>query len=276
MSTASTGWHVDDDLLAAYARGDVDDAHAFSVEAHLVACERCQAALRRHVDLERIERGWLDVVDALDAPRPRPVEALLVRVGVRPHVARLLAATPSLTASWLGAVAIALAVAVAGAHGGDRGVALFLCLAALAPVAGVAATFGRGIDPTHELSLAAPMSSVRLLLLRSVAVVTATLAVTAVAAIALPGVGWTAAAWLLPALGLTLASLALSTYVAPATAFGTVTGVWLAAVIAGAAKPDDALAAFDGAVQPVFACIIAAATLVLVRRRESLDGWSTR
>jgi hypothetical protein len=269
-------WHVDDELLAAYARGDVDAAHAYSVEAHVVECADCQAAVASLVAPDRLEATWLDVVDALDAPRPRPVEALLARIGVAPHVARLLAATPSLTASWLGAVAIALAVAVVGAHHGDRGIALFLCLSALAPVAGVAATFTRGIDPTHELSLAAPTSSVRLLLLRTVAVVGATLVLTAIAAATLPGLGWTAVAWLLPALGLTIASLALATYVAPPTAFGVVAGVWLAVVIASAAEPGDALAAFDGAGQLACAAITAAAGLVLTQRREALDGWWSR
>ena len=42
MSTAS--WHVEGSRLAAYARGDVDDAEAFSVEAHIVGCASCQAA----------------------------------------------------------------------------------------------------------------------------------------------------------------------------------------------------------------------------------------
>jgi hypothetical protein len=276
MSQSHSTWHVDDELLAAYARGDVDAAHAYSVEAHVVECAACQAAVATLVAPARLEANWLDVVDALDAPRPGPVEALLTRVGVPSHLARLLAATPSLTVSWLGAVAIALAVAVLGAHHGDRGVAVFLCLAALAPVAGVAATFTRGIDPTHELSLAAPTSSVRLLLLRTVAVVSATLVLTAIAAVTLPGLGWTAAAWLVPALGLTLASLALATYLAPPTAFGLVAGVWVAAVIASAAKPGDALVAFDGAVQLAFALISAAAALVLVQRRQALDGWWAR
>jgi hypothetical protein len=269
-------WHVGDELLVAYARGDVDAANAYSVEAHVVACHACQAAVATLVAPERLDANWLEIVDALDAPRPRFAEVLLVRIGVAPHVARLLAATPSLTVSWLGAVAIALAVAVAGAHQGERGVVLFLCVAALAPVAGVAATFARGIDPTHELSLAAPMSSVRLLLLRTVAVVGATLVLTAVGAVTLPGLTWTAAAWLLPALGLTLASLALSTYVAHTTAFGTVAGLWLAATIAGAVKPGDALAVFDGVAQLAFAGVIAAAAVVLVQRREALDGWSAR
>lgn len=274
MSAAT--WHVDADLLADYARGDVDAAHAFSVEAHLVECATCQAALGRHADRDRLDDTWLDIVDTLDAPRPRAIEALLIRLGVSDATARLLAATPSLTLSWLAAVAIALAVAVAGAYQGDRGVAVFLCIAALAPVAGVAATFGRGLDPTHELGLAAPMSSVRLLLLRTVAVVSTTIALTLVAALALPGLSLTAAAWLLPALGLTLASLALATYVSHTAAFAGVALVWIAATIASAARPETALSVFDGAGQLVFAAVIAVAAVVLVRRREALDGWSDR
>jgi hypothetical protein len=188
----------------------------------------------------------------------------------------LLAATPSLTVSWLGAVLIALAVGVVGARQGERGVALFLCVAALAPVAGVAATFARGIDPTHELSLAAPFSSMRLLLLRTVAVLSLTLSLTVICSLALPGVGWEAAAWLLPALGLTLASLALATYIPHTVAFGAVTGLWLAATVAAAVRPGDALAVFDGTAQLVCVGVIAAGALVLTLRREALDGWSAR
>lgn len=271
-----TAWHVEGPLLAAYARGDVDDADAFSVEAHIIDCETCQAQVRTVVDPARLEDGWLEVVDTLDLPRAGFVERGLAKLGVASHVARLLAATPSLTLSWLGALAVALAVAVAGAHQGERGLTLFLCVAALAPVAGVAASFARGIDPTHELSLAAPMSSVRLLLLRTVAVLGTTLVLTAAGALALPGLGWTAVAWLLPALGLTLASLALSTYIAHTTAFATVTGIWIAATIAGAVRPGDALAAFDGTVQLVFVAVVAVGAVVLVRRRDALDGWSAR
>ncbi len=274
MSTAP--WHIDRALLAAYARGEVDDADAFSVEAHIVNCGSCQAAASAAVVPTRMDANWLEIEDVLDAPRTGFVEDLLTRLGVPGHVARLLAATPSLTLSWFGAVAVALAVAVAGAQQGERGLALFLCIAALAPVAGVAASFTRGLDPTHELGLAAPLSSVRLLLLRTVAVLAATITLTAIGALALPGLGWTAAAWLLPALGLTLASLALATYVTHTTAFATVSGIWLAAAIAGAVRPGEALAAFDGTVQLVFAVVVAAAGLVLALRHECLDGWSVR
>jgi hypothetical protein len=220
--------HVDATLLRAYARGDVDAAHAFSVEAHVVECPSCQAAVGRLVAPARLEAMWAEVEDRLDEPRRGVVERALARAGVAPDTARLLATTPSLRGSWLLALAIALAVAALGTTGGDRGVLVFLCVAALAPVAGVAAAFGPGVDPTHELALAAPKSSVRVLLLRTVAVVGTTVVLTSVAALAVPGVGWTAAAWLLPALGLTVASLALATWIAPLTAFGVVAGAWIA------------------------------------------------
>ncbi|RKQ90340.1 putative zinc finger protein [Solirubrobacter pauli] len=274
MSTSE--WHVDPGLLAAYARGAVDDADAFSVEAHVVACASCQTLAGTVLSADRLQATWLDVVDTLDAPTPGLVERVLSTLGVAPHVARLLAATTSLTASWLGAITVALAVAVLGAYQGERGLALFLCVAALAPVAGVAATFTRGIDPTHELGVAAPMSGMRLLLLRTVAVVGATLVLTVAGALALPELSWTAAAWLLPALGLTLTSLALATYLPHTTAFAVVAGVWLAATIASAVRPGDALAAFDGGAQLVFGALIAVGGAVLVRRREALDGWSAR
>lgn len=263
--------HVEMTLLRAYAGGDVDAAHAFSVEAHVVECSHCQAAVSAFVPVVRLERGWLEIEDRLDAPRVGVVERLLVRVGVAPHVARLLGTTPSMRASWLLALAITLAFVVVGAPEGDRGLFVFLCVAALAPVAGVAAAFGPGIDPTHEIARAAPASSVRLVLLRTVAVVATTGAITAVAALALPSVGWSAAAWLLPALGLTLASLALATWIAPLTAFAVVTGLWIAGLIVRAAGPGDVLAVFGAGVQVASLAVMVAATLVLVLRREHLE-----
>jgi putative zinc finger protein len=264
-------WHADPDLLAAYARGDVDAASSFSLEAHLAACGDCQALVARAVEIPRLEASWDAIEDRLDAPRPGPVEGLLARLGVPAHVARLLAATPSLTASWFFAVALTLAVAVAGVHQDERGLALFLCLAALFPLAGVAAAFGAALDPTYEIGLAAPLSSLRLLLLRTIAVVATTVVVVGLAALALPGVGWTAAAWLLPSLALTLASLALATYVSPLVACASVAGAWLVAVVVAAIGADDRLAAFGGSAQVVFAVLIGIAGALLAHRHDSLD-----
>jgi hypothetical protein len=264
-------WHAEPEQVAAYARGEVDPATGFSLEAHLAACADCQALATAAVGAPRLALMWDEIEERLDAPRRTPVEALLARLGVPDHIARLLAATPSLTASWLLAVALTLAVAAVGVHQDERGLVLFLSLAALFPLAGVAASFGAALDPTYELALAAPFSSARLLLLRTIAVVATTLVVVGAAAVALPGIGWTAAAWLLPSLTLALAALALATYVSPLKACAAVAAVWVGAVVLAAVGTDDRLAAFGGAAQVVFALLLAAAAALLAHRHDQLD-----
>jgi hypothetical protein len=263
--------HVEPELLGAYASDNVDGAHACSIEAHVVECADCQAAIGSLVASARLQRVWADVEDRLDTPHAGPIEVLLGRLGVPSHLARLLAATPSMSVSWLGAVALTLGFAVTAAHQGARGLLVFLCVAAMLPLAGVAAAFGRGLDATFEIAVAAPFSSVRLLLLRSAAVLPTTIALAALAALALPGVGWVAAAWLLPSLGLTLMSLAMATYMAPLHAFGAVTAAWSAVVALSAFETGDRLAAFDGGAQVAFAVLAAGAAVVFALRRDQID-----
>ena len=263
--------HVEPRMLAAYAAGDVDAPHAFSIEAHVVECAVCQAAISEAVDPLRLERVWSDVEERLDAPRVGLVESVLLRAGVPEHLARLLAATPSLTLSWLAAVIVVLACGVLLGQQGERGLLVFLCVAALLPVAGVAAAFGRGLDAAYELAAAAPMSNVRLLLIRAAAVLTVTITLAGAAALTLPGVGWSAAAWLLPSLGLTVASLALATYVAPLMAFGTVTTTWIAVVLLSAFGSQDRLAAFGMGAQVAFVLLACCATVVLAVRHDHLE-----
>ena len=146
------------------------------------------------------------------APRcaaPRRGRGRLVRLGVPEHLARLLGATPALRASWLLGCALVLAFAAWAATRRADGLVVFLMLAPLLPVAGVAAAFGPDVDPSYEIGLAAPMRSFGLLLLRALAVLVTTTVMAGIAALALPGLQPSAAAWLLPSLGLTLASIAL-------------------------------------------------------------------
>ena len=109
-------WHAEPELLESYARGTVDEASAFSLEAHLVACAACRRHTASLVERERLERVWEEIQELVDAPRRGPVERVLVRLGVPDHVARLLAATPSLSLSWFLAVSLGLAFAVLAAH----------------------------------------------------------------------------------------------------------------------------------------------------------------
>ena len=264
-------WHVEPELLEAYAGGTIDQASAFSIEAHVLACESCRERVAGLVDQDRLARVWDEVQERVDAPRRGPVEALLVRVGTPDHLARLLAATPSLTLSWFGAVAISLAFAVAAAHHGERGVLLFLALAPLLPLGGVAVAYGAALDPTYEIALASPIRSFRLLLIRAVAVLATTTALIGAAALALPDLDWAAPAWLLPALALTLLSLALTTFISPVAAFGSVAFAWLTVVTVSGTVADETLVAFRGAAQIVFLILTVAGALVVAQRRDSFD-----
>jgi hypothetical protein len=271
----TTAWHADGALLARYAANELDDARAYSVEAHLMACETCRTALV--VEPARLEAMWTEVAQVLDAPQPGIVERGLRWIGVKEHVARLLAATPSLRLSWFAAEAVALGSAVAAANGARSGpdatvgLLFFLVVAALLPVAGVAVAFGPRVDPTYEVGAAAPMRSYRLFLIRSAAVLATSVVLAAIAAIALPVFDWTAAAWLLPSLGLTLGTLALATYLRPLVAACAVTASWLAVAIGAASVRSDDLAMFRAGGQAVFLVVIAGSAWVLARRHETFE-----
>jgi len=158
-------------------------------------------------------------------------ERALTRVGVPEHTARLIAATATLRVSSVLAAAVALGFSVLAARAGPRGVVMFLALAPMLPLAGVAATFGPGVDPTYEIARAAPTRAFRLLLVRGTAVLAVTLVVSGVAALTLPQLDWTASAWLLPSLALTVASLALATFVPPIQAAVAVAWLWVTCLI---------------------------------------------
>ncbi len=264
-------WHVESELLARYARGEIDQARAFSIEAHLPSCSDCRERIASLVDGARVARLWEGIEETLDAPRRAPVETGLVRLGVSEHLARLLGATPALRLSWLLACAGALAFAVWAATRGEAGVLVFLALAPLLPLAGVAAAYGPDVDPTYEVGLASPLRSSHLLLIRATAVLASTTAIAGVTALALRGLAWTAAAWLLPSLALTLGSLALATRMAHLRTCGSLATVWLLVVFLSWRVGDEPLAAFQIPGQAASALVAALAAVVLVRRRDSFE-----
>ena len=119
--------------------------------------------------------------------------------------------------------------AAAAAWAPVAGLGLFLVLAPLAPTAGVAAAYGGEADPTHELTLAAPYSKARLLLLRTAIVVATCVPLTMLAAVPLSGPWWVAVVWLLPAAAFVLVTLAATTYAPPVYAATGVAVLWVAA-----------------------------------------------
>ena len=261
---------VQPDLLERYANGDIDALQAYSVEAHLPSCADCRGQIATLADGARLISTWDAIEQRLDAPRRGPVEAGLMRVRVPEHVARL-GATPALRLSWLLACAIVLVGAVWVASRREEGLYWFLVLAPLLPLAGVALAYGPDVEPTNEIGLAAPMRSFALLLLRALAVLVTTTAMAAVAALALPGLHWTAAAWLTPALGLTLASLALATRMPPLAACGSLAATWVLVTAAGWRLAQEPLVVFGPAGQISCALLALVAALVLRRDGDSFE-----
>jgi putative zinc finger protein len=264
-------WHADPALMETYALGVLDQAHASSIEAHLLRCERCRGAITHHVGQARLEGLWAGIEERLEPDRPGVVERFLVWFGMPDHVARLIAATPSLRLSWFAALAVALAFATGAARAGRFGVLLFLLVAPLIPLAGVAVAYGPGVDPTYEVGLAAPMRSFRLLMIRAVAVLVTSTGLVAIAATALPNLDWIAAGWLVPSLGLTTANLALSSYWSPHRVTAGLVAAWATAVVLSERLSSVHYAAFRAAPQGVFAIIAAVSILVLISRREAFD-----
>ena len=274
----NAAWHVDPSDLARYAAHDLDDVRASSLEAHVLTCADCREALAPLAPAPRLDAVWDEIAHTLDAPGPGIVERTLLRLGVRDDVARLLAATPSLRLSWIMAEAVALGSAAFAASSASNTEAaggtlfVFLVLAALAPVAGVAVAFGRGMDPAYEIGIAAPMRGDRLLFIRAAAVLVASVVIGTIAALALPDLDRTLTLWLLPALGLTLTTLAVATWLRPFAAACTVALAGVAAAATFSVASADPLAPFHAPGQLVSVLAIAASALVLAQRRSTYEG----
>ena len=222
-----TVWHLDPEGIRRYAEGAAPPDLAASAEAHLMKCAVCRDAIASHVDARRSEAIWHEVVDRVDAPRPSWPERVLARLGVGEATARLVAATPTLRAPWLLAVAGVLVLAAWAGQVDERVLRMFLVAAPLGPLVGVAMAFAGGLDVTREIGLATPYSRLRLLLIRTAAVSAVTVPIVAAAGLALPGSRWLAAAWLLPTAGLTCAALALTARMTPVVAVGVVATAWV-------------------------------------------------
>jgi hypothetical protein len=209
----------------------------------------------------------------LDAPRPGPVEALLVRLGVAAPTARLLACTPALRRSWLTAMGFTLAVTTAAAYLA-RWMTIpipLLAIAPLLPLIGVAISFGPRGDPGYEMAVVAPLHTFRLLLLRCAAVLSATTALTGVASLAVPEYGPVVLGWLAPALALTLLSLALTPRFGPVTAALAVGLGWLALLLATVRGSTGESILFTAPGQAALAAGAAAAATALWKVRAAFD-----
>ncbi|MFI6104285.1 zf-HC2 domain-containing protein [Streptomyces sp. NPDC051310] len=232
------------------------------------------------------------------APAPAPAPAASAAAAAvppggpagpgRPPLSRLgrlaWAAGPALRGAWMVAVLVVVAGALGLAYGGgvDGVRPLLLALAPVVPLAGVAVSYGRHADPLHEIAAATPSGGLRLLLTRTAAVLAVCVPLLTAAGAVLPAEAGApgAAVWLLPGLALTLAALALGSYVGCRTAAVAVAVAWLA-VVAGPAlgeafpyPPDGTASAryvSGGAAQGGWAAAAAVCAGLLALRRRSFD-----
>jgi len=257
----------------------IDEADAVRVELHLTTCPVCRSAVdvrARRQATPRLDQGWWAIEAALVAPPLPRLERVLRWAQMPADVARLLVSTPALRRGWYVAMTVALVFGISAADPTrpDANELFFLILAPLIPLAGVALAYGRGADPAYEVAAATPIWGLRLVLVRAVAVVGTSVAAIALAALLSPAVGDHAAAWLLPALGLSAASLALMTWWPPRRSAWVVASVWVAGVVVANGATDDRYAAFGLAAQLGYlVLLLVASAVVAVRSRRFSTGW---
>ena len=268
-----TAWHLDDDALRRYVERTDSLAEGASAEQHLLACEPCRE--RVTVAASVIERSVIDFAavwdrtrDAVEVPRPSVFERVLRGAGLPAHEARLVAVASAFRGVWLTGVAAVLAFAAfAAAVGHARGEWLFLAVAPIVPCLVVAAGYDPRMDPALEPELVTPYPALRLILLRTIAVLA--LALPAVLLFGLVVPGETAFAWLLPAVGFVAVVLAASTWVSPLRAAIAISVAWLTAVWLLAARSGSPDVVLQARAQAGFlALAVASFSIFLLRRRQ--------
>ncbi|MEV0171895.1 zf-HC2 domain-containing protein [Streptomyces sp. NPDC050803] len=262
-----TDWHATDDQVRSYTAGTLPEPDAWSLERHLESCTPCAtrvshtvAATATGTVLAEVREAVLraaptELTQTAGAGATEPGHAARARATVLAHArtwaarnlvppvagslwARVLwAAGPAVRGAWVPAVLLVAFGAVALAYGADFAGArpLLLAVAPVVPIVGVALSYGAHADPLHEIAAATPSAGLRLVLTRTVAVLAVSLPLLTLAGLALPSSDApNSAAWLLPGLALTLASLALAGWLGFRTATAVTGGSWLCAVLAPA------------------------------------------
>jgi hypothetical protein len=269
-----TGWHLDDDTLRRYVERTDSLAEGSSAEQHLLSCEPCRARVNAAavvIELSVIDLAavWDRTRDTIEVPRPSVFERLLRVAGLTAHEARLVAVASAFRGVWLTGVAAVLAFAtLAAALGHARGLWLFLAVAPVVPCLVVASSYDPRLDPALEPELVTPYPALRLILLRTIAVLVLALPVLLLLGLFIPTEE--PFAWLLPAVGFVAVVLAASTWFSPLRSAIAVSSGWLAVVWLLAAQSGSPEALLQVRGQAGFLALAAASFVIFLVRRHRL------
>lgn len=225
-------------------------------------------------DPARVDENLLLIHAELDAPAESRLARTLRRFGVRDLSVPLVTATPALRRSWFIAVISALLFGLGSADetalAGPDDIVTFLTVAPLVPLLGIALAFGKGVDPTHDIVIAAPRDTFVVFLVRALTVLTASTVLLLPASLLLPHGGLWRVAWLLPSLALTAATMAMtSRFEARRVALATA-ATWVAIVIT-VVNLTSANAFFGLTTQVLAAIVTVGAAAFVYMRRAAFD-----
>lgn len=253
-----SSWHVNPDTARAYAKGRLDEPACWSLEAHVQRCTTCARVVSAAAD-PLVLAGIREHV--LDQIRP-PVRGLI-----------RLVVTPTLSPSWLAAVAgVVVGVLLLDVLHATR-VPSLLLFAPLLPLLGLAVTCAPAVDGSAELMASTPVSTLYVLLLRSASVLCASVPALLVVSLATSD---TPLLWLAPAAGLVSLALALSTRLGVGAATGCAAATWAVLTLIPVALRVPS----PPGLRPGLAVgwwVLAAVSLALLRvRHEQLDRWTSK
>jgi hypothetical protein len=252
-----TAHHPDEQLLRRYERGDdIAADELWAVEAHLENCAPCRGRLAPD---PLAAHAWADLAALVRRTPQMPPARSWLR-----HFIHWVSpvATP-----WLAMIVLVTATAVALDQLGSvarGGISLVLLIAPVLPVLGVAASWGKALDPAHELTSATPRAGLPLVFRRTAAVLAVVVPGLLVAGL-LTGVSLTH--WLLPCLAFTTCTLALGGLVGITRAALTLIAAWAAGIVVPTIVLNRMSVAFDGAATPVWAGVLALGLVVIAVRR---------
>lgn len=224
------------------------------------------------IDPARLDANWRAISIELDAPRAGRLERALQFFRIPAPVIRVVGATPALRRSWFLAIVVVVLIGLGAADpASDASLFALLVTAPMVPVLGVALAYGTAADPSHEMQLATPMHGLRLVAIRAATVLVVSIVVIGSLSMMDAAARPVAALWLLPALAVTLASLAVMTVQPPRRAATIVALAWFSAVLVARAAAADPLAAFGAAGQVTALVVTVAAGTAIVARRDRFD-----